>query len=184
MRARHLLPLVLLTVAASSMAAQEPDRTTVTFAVSPSFIQFDGFGGSFGTAVAQLRVQRTFGVDAGGELSMFAVVPMGAATSIPSCPLLGSCVTRSTPNVLNGVIASGYRYLGATGLRIGLGGGNVWASGGEGSPHTSSLAGLAGIDWESRSSGIRPTIGVRMVLLTRPIYGARQLLVPGAGFSF
>jgi hypothetical protein len=51
------------------LGAQETG-TTVTLTVSPSFVNFDGFGGSFGAVVARLSVSRDFTRITGAEISL------------------------------------------------------------------------------------------------------------------
>lgn len=181
------LPVVVLTsivVPAAALGAQETG-TTVTLTVSPSFVNFDGFGGSFGAAVARLSVSRDFSRMTGGEISAFAIAPLGGATSQPGCTVGSTCQTRSTPSVISGLLTSIFAYAGESGLRASVGIGGATASGGEGLGHRSSAAGLVGLDWLPRSNNrFAPTFSIRLVQLASPIAGARQLLLPGVGLTF
>ncbi len=175
---------LLIAASTAPLQAQE-EGTTVTLTVGPSFVNFAGFGGSFPAAVAQLNVSKPFTRVTGGELSFFAMAPLGGATSMPGCVPLASCVTTQTPSLLSGALISVFAYASETGLRASVGGGGAFASGGEGFPHRASPAGVVGLDWipESRNRLI-PSLAVRLVYLTSPIAGARQLLLPGFGLRF
>lgn len=185
---RTLSPLFVALLATmfphTPLGAQETG-TTVTLTVSPSFVSFDGFGGSFGAVVARLSVSRDFTRMTGGEVSAFTLAPLGGASSQPGCTVGSTCQSRSTPSVLSGVLTSLFVYAGETGLRAAAGVGAVGASGGQGLENRSSVAGLVGLDWVPRSNNrFAPTFAVRLVQLSRPIAGARQLLLPGIGLSF
>jgi hypothetical protein len=83
------------------------------------------------------------------------------------------------------VLTSLFAYAGETGLRAAVGIGAVGASGGEGLGNRSSVAGVVGLDWVPRSNNrFAPTFAIRLVQLSSPIAGARQLLLPGIGLSF
>lgn len=166
-------------------AAQEAGGTTVSLTVSPSVVNFAGFGGRFGAVVARLSVTRDFTRHTGGEVSAFMLAPMGGATAIPGCVEGSACQTYSTPNAVTGILTSAFVRAGESGLRLSAGAGAVSASGGEGLDHRFSLAGLVGVDYEPRSRNrLVPTFALRVVHLASPIAGARQLLLPGIGFSF
>ena len=178
--------LVAILVAVPNVPLHAQDtETTVTLTVSPSFVNFDGFGGGFGAVVTRLSVSRGFTRFTGGEVSAFALAPLGAATSQPGCVVGGTCEARSTPSLLTGLLTSVFGYAGETGLRASAGAGVVGATGGEGLDNRSCLAGVVGLDWEPRSNNrFAPTFAFRLVQLARPIAGARQLLLPGVGLSF
>lgn len=179
---RRLLGISL--VAALPVGAQDTG-TRVTLTVSPGFIDFAGHGGGFGTAVARLGVSRGFTRFTGAELSAFAVVPLGGQTSTPDCIANLPCHATSTPNVLSGGMVSGYAFAGHGPLRISAGVGAVNASGGEGFGRRSTSALLLGLDLVPRTnSRLAPTVGVRVLQLGAPLAGARQLVLPGVGFSF
>lgn len=182
---RFATVVVTLIAAASAPLHAQEEATTVTLSVGPSFVNFVSFGGSFPAAVAQLSVSKPFTRQTGGELSFFALAPLGSAAAVPDCPPLVSCVATQTPSLLSGALVSVFAYAGETGLRASVGGGGAFASGGEGFPHRTSPAGLVGLDWipESRNRFI-PAVNVRLVYLTSPIAGARQLLLPGLGLRF
>lgn len=178
-----LLIAVLVMVPRASIGAQETG-TTVTLTVSPSFVSFDGFGGSFGAVVARLSVSRDFNRMTGGEVSAFTLAPLGGASSQPGCTVGSTCQSRSTPSVLSGALTSLFVYAGETGLRAAAGIGAVGASGG-GLGNRSSVAGVIGLDWVPRSNNrFAPTFAIRLLQLSSPIAGARQLLLPGLGLTF
>jgi len=175
---------VCATALASPVAAQQ-DMTRVTLTVSPTAVDFAGFGGSFGAAAAQLSVARFFNRSVGGELTAFAVLPLGAATMQPACIQGSACQSRSTPSMLNGLVIAPFAYLGETGLRASAGVGLVSAVGGEGFGSRSSGAASFALDWVPRgNSRFTPTLGVRLVRLATPVSGARQLVLPGVGLAF
>jgi hypothetical protein len=185
---RILSPLLVAVFAAilphTPLGAQETG-TTVTLTVGPSFVNFPGAGGHFGAAVARLSVSRDFSRMTGGEISAFALAPLGGASAQPGCPQGTKCLSTSTPNLLSGVLASLFVYAGESPLRMSVGVGAVGASGGEGFENRSSVAGLAGLDWLPRTnSQFAPTLAIRIVQLSSPIAGARTLLLPGLGLSF
>jgi hypothetical protein len=183
MRRFALLSTLLLAALPVQAASGQEEGTTVTLTVSPTLIRFDGFGGSFGAAVARLSVSRGFSQKTGGELSAFTLAPLGGATSIPDCVAEAYCRTLSTPSALTGALASVFGYAGD--LRASVGAGGVAASGGEGFANRSSLAGLIGLDYIPRTNNrFAPTFALRIVQLSRPIAGARQLLLPGVGLTF
>lgn len=174
----------LLTVASLPLAAQEPG-TRVTLTVSPGFVNFAGYGGGFASAVARLSISRDFTGTSGGELAAFTVAPLGAASIEPTCLPEAHCQSITSPSLLSGVMASGYAFLGGTRLRSALGGGFVSASGGRGIAQRSSAALMVGLDLVPKDRrGLTPTVGVRFLQLTRPVAGARQLVLPGIGFTF
>lgn len=175
---------VVIALLARSAAAQD-GSTQVTFTVGPTVVDFAGFGGALGGAAAQLRVSHFFSRNLGGELSAFAILPTGGSASLATCVPGNSCESRATPRLLNGVLVSPFVFAGNTGLRITLGAGAVRAAGGQGPGARASAAGALGVDWDSRStSRFAPIIGVRVVRLATPIYGARHLLLPGVGLTF
>ena len=177
--------VALALVFLAPIASAQDGATRVTFTVSPGFITFSGFGGSFGTAVARLSVSRDFSRYAGAEVALFTVTPMGGASAQPGCVAGSSCQARTTPNALNGVMLSGYAFAGQTPLRLIAGVGAVKATGGEGFDPRSTTAGMVGLEWVSRSTRwFAPTFGVRFAQLGSPIAGARQLFLPGVGLSF
>lgn len=187
------MPRILSPLAAAVFAAMLPHPalgaqetgTTVTLTVSPSFVNFDGFGGGFGAVVARLSVSRDFTRITGAEISAFTLVPLGGASSQPGCTVGSTCQSRSTPSVLSGALTSLFVYTGETGLRAAAGIGAVGASGGEGLGNRSSVAGVIGLDWVPRSANrFAPTFAIRIVQLSSPIAGARTLLLPGVGLSF
>lgn len=177
----------LLAITGRVARAQEEEGTRVTLRVGPTALDFAGFGGRFGAAVAELSVARRFGANAGADLSAFTILPTGGATATPGCtdPVSGACVARSSPNALNGVLLSPFTFVGGSNLRIATGVGVIGAAGGEGFPRRSSAAFAAGIDWvpDSRSR-LAPSVGIRAVRLANPVAGVRQLLMPGVGVTF
>lgn len=172
-------------IPAASMGAQDTE-TVITLSVGPSFVDFSEVGARFGAAVVRLSVSRDFNRLTGAELSAFALAPVGGMTSTPECPVGGGdCGTRSTPNLLSGALAALRLHAGASGLSASLGGGRVTSFGGEGFDHRSSAAGLVGLDWIPQSNNrFAPTFSVRLLHLSAPIAGARQLLLPGVGLRF
>lgn len=179
-----LVAVLVVTLPNTTVSAQETG-TTITLTVSPSFVSFDQFGGNFGAAVARLSVSRDFSRMTGGEISVFALAPLGGASSQPGCAIGSPCLTRSTPSLLSGVLTSVFGYAGESGLRAALGIGAVGASGGEGLKRRMSAAGVVGLDWLPRTNNrFAPTFALRLVQLSAPIAGARQLLLPGIGLAF
>jgi hypothetical protein len=84
-----------------------------------------------------------------------------------------------------GQLASLYADASNTGLRGTIGVGAITSTGSEGYNNSSSTAGLLGVDWEPKSnSRFAPTFSFRFLQLNKPIAGARQLILPGIGFSF
>lgn len=161
------------------------DGTTISLTVSPSLVNFTGFGGSFGATVIQLNVRRDFTRSIGAELTAFTLAPMGGSTSIPGCVPGGVCETRSTPNMLYGFMPAVYNWVGGSDLRVSAGAGYAGSVGGEGFATRSTPAALLGVDWVPRSKNrMVPTFALRVVQLSRPIAGARQLLLPGVGIAF
>jgi hypothetical protein len=183
---RYLLGTACAVLAAAPAAAQEGLETRVTLTVSPTFVDFAGFGGGFGALAAQLQVSRYFSANVGGEVTAFAIVPGGKAVIDVACPVgATNCASRSTPSMLSGFLTSAFGFLGGTGFRASAGVGGVKADGGEGLPVTTSLAGALGLDWVSQgNSRWSPTVGIRAVRLARPIAGARNLVLPGVGLTF
>jgi hypothetical protein len=174
----------LLTAVALPGAAQDTG-TRVTLTVSPGFVNFAGYGGGFASAVARFSVSRDFTGTSGGELAAFAVAPMGAASIQPTCLPESQCQSITSPSLLRGVMASAYAFIGGTRVRTALGGGYVSASGGEGIAQRTSAALMAGLDLVPKHRrGFVPTVGVRLLQLARPVAGARQLVLPGVGFTF
>ena len=179
-----LLIAVLVMVPRASLSAQDTG-TKVTLTVSPSFVNFDGFGGGFGAVVARLSVSRDFTRITGGEVSAFTLAPLRGASSQPGCTVGASCQARSTPSALSGVLTSLFVHAGDSGLRAAAGIGAVGASGGEGLGSRSSVAGVVGLDWVPRGTNqFAPMFVIRLVRLSSPIAGARLLLLPGIGVSF
>jgi hypothetical protein len=177
-----LVACALAAVPNHRLGAQD-NETTVTLTVGPSFVDFEF--GSFGAAVARLSVSRGFTRRTGGELSTFVLAPTGRASAQPGCIPGAACETRTTPSVLFGQLASLFADAGETGLRATVGGGASGSAGSEGFENRSSLAGLVGLDWIPRSDNrFAPTFSFRFLQLAKPIAGARQLLLPGIGFSF
>lgn len=182
-RSSFILALFASLAIPATVRAQE--GTTISLTVSPSFVNFSGWGGSFGAAVMQLNIRRDFTRSTGGELTAFTLTPMGGATAIPGCVPNAVCETRSTPNMLFGIMPSIYNWVGGSDLRVSGGVGFAGATGGEGLENRSSVAGLLGIDWVPRSRNrLVPTLSMRVVQLSSPIAGARQLLLPGVGVAF
>ena len=179
------LGIVSLALPNALVKAQDPGPT-LTVTVSPTAVDFGAFGGSFSAAVARLNVNVPFTRMTGGEISAFALAPMGGASSQPGCPVgSSSCQARSTPGLLSGFLTSFFAYAGETGLRASAGVGGVVASGGEGLDRRSSPAGVLGLDWLPRTDNrFVPTFAIRFVRLSSPIAGARQLLLPGVGLTF
>ena len=176
---------MLVAMVPCEAARAQDSRTSVALTVSPSFVNFELFGGSFGAAVAGLSISRNFSRVAGGELSGFALAPLGGASAIPGCPVGTPCQSRTTPSLLSGLLASALWYVGESGFQASLGAGVATASGGEGLDHTSSAAGTVGLAWAPRGSkGLAPTLAVRVVQLASSLAGARTLLLPGIGVSF
>lgn len=174
----------IATLSAAPVVAQEAG-TTVTLTVSPSFVNFDGFGGGFGAIVMRLSVSRDFTRTVGGEISAFSLAPIGGASAQPGCAIGATCQTRTTPSLLYGVLPSIFTWVGGSDLRLSGGLGMVGASGGEGLGSRQKAAGVLGIDWVPRSGNrFAPTFAFRVVQLSSPIAGARQLLLPGVGLSF
>ena len=179
-----IVAFLLVTLPNVQLDAQDTG-TTVTLTVGPSFVNFPGAGGHFGAAVARLSVTRGFNRMTGGEMSAFALAPLGGASAQAECPPATKCISTSTPSLLSGVLASVFAYAGESPLRVSVGVGAVGASGGEGFQNRSSVAGLAGLDWVPRTSNqFAPTLALRIVQLSSPIAGARTLLLPGLGLSF
>ena len=177
------LAAVLLAAVPNVQLGAQDNETTVTLSVGPSFVDFEF--GSFGAAVARLSISRGFTRRTGGELSTFVLAPLGRASAQPGCIPGGSCETRTTPSLLFGQVASLFADAGETGLRATAGAGAVGSAGSEGFENRSSLAGLVGLDWIPASDNrLAPTFSFRFLQLARPIAGARQLLLPGIGFSF
>ena len=178
--ALHLLALGMPVLASS---AQAPERTVIV-TVSPSYVAYDPLG-SFPAVVAQLGARHAFNSTFGGELAAFALGTLGGATAIPDCPAGVSCVTRSTPNAITGVLASMLASVGTSALGVSLGIGAVTAMGGEGLDNRSAGAASIGLEWIPRTtSRWVPMVGIRYVQLASPIAGMRHLVVPGIGVAF
>jgi hypothetical protein len=166
------------------LAAQQTG-TTITLTVSPTYVNFPEVGGQLGAAVARLGVSRDFTRLAGGEVSVFALAPLGGVAAQPGCPQSTKCISLATPDLLSGALTSLFAYAGESGLRFSAGVGTVGASGGEGFENRSSFALLAGADWIPRTTRrFAPTLGVQLLRLSSPVAGARHLLLPGAGVRF
>lgn len=177
------LAAVVLAAAPNVPLGAQDNETTVTLTVGPSFVDFEF--GSFGAAVARLSVSRGFTRRTGGELSTFVLTPLGRASAQPGCIPGAACESRTTPSVLFGQLAAVFVDAGDTGLRATAGGGAVGSAGSQGYKNRSSLAGLVGLDWIPNSNNrFAPTFSFRFLQLASPIAGARQLLLPGVGFSF
>ena len=181
---RFLVLVLLVAMLPRDVVRAQENRTSVALTVSPSFVNFERFGGSFGAAVAGLSISRNLSPALGGELSVFALVPLGGASAQPGCPVGTTCQSRATPNLLSGLLASALFHVGESGVQASLGAGIAAASGGEGLEHTSSAAGSVGLGWTPRGNGLAPTLAVRIVQLASPLAGARTLLLPGIGLSF
>lgn len=182
---RHVRALGLLLAVAMPSVAPAQSRTAIALTLGPSFIQFDGFGSSLGAAVAQVRLTRELTSHTGAEVTAFSLVPLGAVSVTPTCLPQAQCESRTTPNQLNGGFASAFVDVGESPLRVSAGYGYVSAVGGQGSGARSSGAWQVGLDWSrQRQSGLSFSAGVRALHLATPLYGARQLLLPGVGVSF
>lgn len=180
-----LLVAIFATSVPHSMLGAQEAGTTITLTVSPSFVNFPGAGGHFGAAVARLSVSQDFSRMTGGELSAFALAPLGGASAQPGCPQGTKCTSISTPGLLSGLVASLFADAGESPLRVSAGIGAVGASGGEGFGSRSSVVGLMGLDWLPRTnSQFAPTLAIRIVQLSSPIAGGRTLVLPGVGLSF
>jgi hypothetical protein len=176
--------LFLIWAVPAGLGAQE-NRTTRTVTIGATAVDFEGYGGSIGAALAQFSVDRGYSQVLGGELSAFALVPLGGASAIPECPPGVSCQTRTTPSLLFGGFGSLIARGGEAGLRAALGIGPVWSSGGEGLSNSSSFAGIVGVDWVAASkSGRGLTLAARLVFLESSIAGARLLVLPSIGVTF
>lgn len=179
-----VLAVLVASVPRDAVRAQE-SRTSVALTVSPSFVNFELFGGSFGAVVAGLSVSRDFSRVVGGELAGFALAPLGGASTQPGCPVGTACLSRTTPSLLSGLLGSALFHVGESGFQASLGAGVAAASGGEGLEHSSSVAGGVGLAWTPRRrSRLAPTVVVRVVQLASPLGGAQTLLLPGVGLSF
>ena len=182
---RFLRTLVAASLVALPASSNAQEGTTISLTISPSFVNFSGWGGSFGAAVAQLSVRRDLTSAMGAELTAFTLAPTGGATSLPGCVQGSPCETRSTPSMLVGVMPSLYAWVGGSNLRLTAGAGYAGAAGGEGLENRGSAAALLGADWVPRSRNrLAPTFAIRVVQLGSPIAGARQLLLPGVGVAF
>lgn len=176
--------VAVLATPLTQLQAQELG-TTITLTVGPSLVDFGDFGGRFGAAVIRLSVSRDFNRLTGVETSLFALAPLGGMAAIAGCVTGGVCQTRSTPSVLSGAMASLFVYAGESGLRMAVGGGAVSAHGGEGFARRSTVAALVGLDLIPRSNNrFVPTLSVRLLQLSSPLAGARQLFLPGLGLRF
>jgi hypothetical protein len=179
-----LASLVLLT-AGSTAASAQVGETRVSFVLSPTLVDFAGFGGGMGAVAAQLRVTRYFTTTTGGEISTFALLPLGGAASEPSCVPGGSCQSRQTPNMVQGALVSALSEFGETGFRGSIGGGVANATGMKGPGARTSAVGSFGLEWvPSGKSSLTPTFSVRVLQLASPLAGMRQLFLPGIGFAF
>jgi len=182
---RFVVLAILVAMSPHDAARAQDSRTSVALTVSPSFVNFEAFGGTFGAFVGGLGISRDFSHVLGGELSGFVLAPLGGASSQPECPAETLCGSRSTPSLLSGLLVSALFYIGESGFQASVGAGVASASGGEGLEHTTSAAGSIGLGWTPRrSTGLSPTVAVRVVQLASPLAGARTLLLPGIGLSF
>ena len=182
---RRLMSVLLpLAIAAAPVRAQERE-TVITLSVGPSVVDFGEFGGPFPAGVVRLSASTDFSRLLGAEAPAFALAPLGRQTAIPECVPGGSCQTRTSPSMLSGFLGTLLISAGESGFRAAVGGGSVSAQGGEGFSRRSTVAGLVGLDWIPRSnSRLAPTFSIRLMQLSAPIAGARQLLLPGIGLSF
>jgi hypothetical protein len=173
-------------IAASVPAAAQVGETQISLVVSPTYVDFVGFGGGFSAAAAQLRISRYFTVTTGAELSTFAVLPLGQARSEPGCaPGNAPCQARQTPSMIQGGLLSALGVFGETGFRGSLGGGVANVMGMEGPGARTSAVGSFGLEWvPSGKSRFTPTFSVRMLQLASPLAGMRQLFLPGLGLTF
>lgn len=182
----RLMPLGLLLFAlrAAPVDAQERE-TVITLSVGPSVIDFGAFGGPFPAAAIRLSASTDFTRFLGAEASAFAIAPLGGQTSTPDCVPGGDCRTRSSPGLMSGFLASLLMSPPESGLRAVLGGGSVSAQGGEGFARRSTIAGVIGLDWIPQSDNrLVPMFSIRLMQLSAPVAGARQLLLPGVGLRF
>ena len=180
------LPVIVLMVVlhAAPLLAQD-SRTIRTLTAGPSFVNFDEYGGSFGAAVAWFSIDRVSERLLGSEFAFFLLAPLGGASIQADCPAGVVCESKATPGLLYGGLFSGLARGGESGLRAAFGLGAVGAAGGEGLENRSSITGHVGLDWVAGGSGrYALTVTVRLLLLTSPIAGARQVLLPGIGVTF
>ena len=181
---RSILAVLMIALPCERLNAQE-HRSTRTLTVGATWVEFEDVGGSLFAALAQFSIDRGYSQVLGGELSAFALLPLGGASAIPECVVGVPCQTRSTPSLLFGGFGSLIARGGETGLRAALGIGPVWSAGGEGLENSSSFAGIAGVDWIANSGSRRAlTLSARLVFLDSPIGGARQILLPSVGVTF
>ena len=180
------LVLFALLFGTSAATARAQDRETViTLSVGPSAVDFGEFGGPFPAGAIRLSASTDFTRTIGAEASAFAIAPLGGQTSTPGCVPGGSCQVRSSPTLLSGFLASLLFYAGESGLRAAIGGGSVSAQGGEGFSRRSTIAGLVGLDWVPQTNNrFVPTLSIRVLQLSAPVAGARQILLPGLGLRF
>jgi hypothetical protein len=170
---------MLVSVIAVTTSSAQETGTTVSLTVSPSVIDFGSWGGRFGAAVTRLTISRAFSDELGAELSAFAIAPAGAASAQPSCVVGASCVARTTPGLLYGIVPSLYAWAGKSDVRISAGAGVAGAGGGEGLDARNSAVGMFGVDWLPRSRNrLVPTVALRIAHLATPLAGARTLLLP------
>jgi hypothetical protein len=64
-RAR-LIAILCTSLAALPVTSNAQDGTTISLTISPSFVDFGAWGGSFGAAVVQLSIRRDFTRSIGG----------------------------------------------------------------------------------------------------------------------
>lgn len=165
-------------------AEAQVGETRVSIVVSPTLVDFAGFGPMTSVA-AEVRVTRFFSEAAGGQLSTFAVVPLEGAAALSACAPGRVCESRSTPGLVSGAVMSMIGEFGETGFRGSFGPGYVSASGMQGSGPRSTAAVAFGLDWiPSGRSRFTPTLGLRIVQMTSAIAGMRQLVLPGVGLTF
>ena len=183
--ARALVSLVTVLTLLAPRAQAQDKETVITLSVAPSVIDFGEFGGPFPAGAIRLGASTTFTTVLGAEASAFAIAPLGGQTSMPGCVPGGSCQVRSSPSLLSGFLASLLITAGESGLRGAIGGGSVSAQGGEGFSRRSTVAGVIGLDWVPRTNNrLVPTLSIRLMQLSAPVAGARQVLLPGVGLRF
>jgi hypothetical protein len=173
---KTLVRLALAIVAsAAPLAAHAQGRTALS--VGYTFVDFTL--GDFGALTAEARLQQS-----ALEVDVFAILPLGSASAIPSCVPGELCLERTTPSSLVGAVLSLPVRIGG-GLRASAGLGGVRGSGMKGLERRSTIAGAVALDWTARrSAGLTPTIAVRAIGFSSDIAGLRYAVVPTIGLAF
>jgi hypothetical protein len=164
------------------MTGQERSGGAAVF-VGPTWLDFEGYGGSF-RALAIGGRGLTFRGNHAVEVAATFTFPGGQSEALPLCaPEALDCEGRRSPGFVSTATVAFRPDIHLRGVHTTFGGGALAAGNMRGGPSWA-ITGVLGVEWSPGGRARALQLSMRVFVPHRPVAGMSQLFVPAIGLVF